>query len=278
MNTLSGSLFIFLLILPLGLFYWLWNSFWKHYAPSESPPPNPQKKAGLITWLIFKCMFILFVAAVFIPATGMVFMVEGAGILVFGWINFLNEKFAHITPNWGETVMALTSLILLVYGGHWFLRWLYSNWGQRQASNPPRFWPMRWTLSLTALWVLFFSASIGFIGATHQTAWLIGGNKPLVQNSWVEPYNKEAESNLHQIYMACKAYWTDHGSENSCTQQFYKSTSYGYTQSAEVVVQAGGDEINFYGIAAHINGNSWYWINPKGKISELEVPELNTKK
>jgi ABC-type Fe3+-siderophore transport system permease subunit len=81
-------------------------------------------------------LFILFlVAAVFIPATGMTFMVEGAD-LFFDWINFLSEKIPHIAPNWGE----------------------------RQTSDTPRLWPMRWTLSLTALLVQF---QIGFIGATH---------------------------------------------------------------------------------------------------------------
>jgi len=157
MSTLFGNLyFMFLIILPLGLFYWLWNSFWKHYASSEDPPPNLLKKAGNVTRVTFKCMFILiFVVAVFIPGTGMVFMVKGAGLLVFGWINFLSEKIPHITPNWGGITMALTSLILLVYGGHWFLGWLYSHWGQRQASGTPRLWPIRWTLSLTALWFCF---------------------------------------------------------------------------------------------------------------------------
>jgi len=106
---------------------------------SDGPPPNLLKKAGVITWIIFKCLFIIFlVASVFIPATGMTFIMEGADLLVFGWINFLSEKIPHITPNWGGIAMALTSLILLVYGGHWFLRWLYSNWGERQASDTPR--------------------------------------------------------------------------------------------------------------------------------------------
>jgi len=138
---------------------------------------------------------------------------------------------------------------------------------------------MRWTLSLTALLVLFFSASIGFIGATHQTAWLIGSDRPLIQRTWgIKAYEYNARSNLREIYLACKAYWAVHGSENSCTQQFYKSIAYGYIPSAEIVVRAGGNKNDFHGIAGHINGDSWYWINPKGEISKLEMAELNTKK
>jgi hypothetical protein len=57
-----------------------------------------------------------------------------------------------------------------------------------------------------------------------------------------------------------------------------QSIAYGYIPSAEIVVRTGGNENDFHGIAGHINGDSWCWINPKGEISKLEVPELNIKK
>lgn len=215
-------------------------------------------------------VFFLFLVYLFINLN--MVLLQGPLLLVFGWVPFLIEKIPQITPNWEGLAMALTSLTFLVYGGHWFLRWLYSHWGQAQASETQRVWPMRWTLSLVALLVLFFSASIGFIGATHQTAWMIGANESLIKSSGgkARAFNSDVKSNLHNVYLACKAYWADHGSENLCARQFYKSTTYGYIQSAEVVVRAGGNEHDFHAVATHNKSNKWYWINPPGKISELK--------
>lgn len=258
MNTLLENLLIFL----FGILLPLWLCF----------------KVKKTHWAILIIILALYLIFMF----GTMFIFQGPFMLFFGWVPFLIEKIPQITPSWQGLAMALTSLVLLVYGGHWFLRWLYSHWGQVQASDSPRLWPMRWTLSLVALLVLFFSASIGFIGATHQTAWMIGADKSLVEYSWGgsrdRVYNSDAKSNLHNVYLACKAYWADHGSEKSCTRQFYRSTTFGYIQSAEVVVQAGGSERDFHAVAGHLEGDRWFWINPLGKISELELPELNTKK
>ncbi len=211
---------------------------------------------------------------------GMMFPIEGPFLLVFGWVRFLIEKIPQITPSWEGLAMALTSLILLVYGGHWFLRWLYSHWGPAPASDSQKLWPMRWTLALVALFFLFFSASIGFIGATHQTAWMIGADQSLIESkgSYTERmYNSVSKSNLHNIYLACKVYWADHGSGSPCTRKFYASTTYGYVQDAEVVVRAGGNEQEFHAVAGHLKSDRWFWVNPKGNISKLEIPQLNTR-
>lgn len=271
------SLFLFGVLLPVWILFrivsHIFNKFRKYHSPADGKMPGPWKKAGLVVWLVFMVLVVFVGYVLLLGILRMEYALEGSFLLMFGWIPFLIEKFPQITPNWEGLAMALTSLAFLVFGGHWFLRWLYNHWGDSQASDFQKSWPIRWTLGLVALLVLFFSASIGFIGATHQTAWMIGANTSMTKSSWGGGYNSYAKSNLHNVYLACKAYWADHDSKNSCTREFYKSTTYGYIQSANVIVKAGGSENEFHAVAGHIDGGSWFWINPKGEISRLEIPE-----
>ena len=284
MSTVLGNLlfFLFVILLPLWMIFKVWRyllkGFRKYYSPTEGEQPGTWKKAGLVVWLALQAFVIFFLLAFLAAMLGLTFFVQGPFLLVFGWVPFLIEKFPQITPNWEGLAMALTSLTLLVYGGHWFLRWLYSHWGQAQASDSQKPWPMRWTLSLVALLFLFFSASIGFIGATHQTAWMIGANESLVKSSWANRWiNSDSKSNLHNIYLACKAYWQDHSPDNSCNVEIALQTTYGYIQSANVVVRAGGSEREFHAVAGHLKSDRWFWMNPLGTISELEMPEVNAR-
>jgi len=77
----------------------------------------------------------------------------------------------------------------------------------------------------------------------------------------------DAKSNLHNIYLACKGYWTENGSGNSCTVPIAKSTAYGYMQSSDVSIGASGDETTFSGTGSHvISANTWT-INSIGSIN-----------
>ena len=49
-------------------------------------------------------------------------------------------------------------------------------------------------------------------------------------------YYSDVEANLHNLYLACKAYWADEGSANACTLEIATGTSYGYNQSANVTM------------------------------------------
>ena len=60
-------------------------------------------------------------------------------------------------------------------------------------------------------------------------------------------YYSDVEANLHNLYLACKAYWADEGSGNACTLAIATGTSYGYNQSANVTmtpVTATEDDFN----------------------------------
>ena len=52
-------------------------------------------------------------------------------------------------------------------------------------------------------------------------------------------YYSDVEANLHNLYLACKAYWADEGAANACTTTIASGTSYGFNQSANVTVSPG---------------------------------------
>jgi len=82
-------------------------------------------------------------------------------------------------------------------------------------------------------------------------------------------YDSDAKANLHNIYVACKAYWGDSGSNADCTSAYYTSTSYGYIQSVDVSVNASGVDWAFNAEAQNINSTNSYSIDQKGTINRL---------
>jgi type IV pilus assembly protein PilA len=79
-------------------------------------------------------------------------------------------------------------------------------------------------------------------------------------------YDSDAKSNLHNVYLACKAYWADEGSNSSCIAAHYTRTTYGYIQSADVSISATGIETAFIGSAQNVNSTNTYSINNLGTI------------
>jgi len=82
-------------------------------------------------------------------------------------------------------------------------------------------------------------------------------------------YDSDAKANLHNIYIACKAYWGDSGSSANCISTYYTTTTYGYIQSAAVSVNASGVDWSFTGVAQNTNSTNSYSIDQKGTISRL---------
>ena len=69
-------------------------------------------------------------------------------------------------------------------------------------------------------------------------------------------YDSDVKSNIHNIYLACKAYWADSGSSRSCTQAIATLTTYGYIQSAAVSINVTGDETAWAGSAHNTNNTA----------------------
>jgi hypothetical protein len=82
-------------------------------------------------------------------------------------------------------------------------------------------------------------------------------------------YDPDSKANLHNVFLACKAYWADNGSENVCSIDIAAGTSYGYIQTMNVKVLAVGNEKTFKGLAYHIKNNKTWKIDALGTIELL---------
>jgi len=78
--------------------------------------------------------------------------------------------------------------------------------------------------------------------------------------------DSNAKSNLYDLYLACKGYWGEKGSDMKCNATVVSSPAYGYTQSQDVVIEGGGVEKNFNAKSFHPKGNKVFTINASGEI------------
>ena len=65
-------------------------------------------------------------------------------------------------------------------------------------------------------------------------------------------YQSDAKGNLHNIFLACKAYWSDNTGSDACTTAIATQSSYGWVKSADVTVTFNnGTETDFSASALH---------------------------
>ena len=79
-------------------------------------------------------------------------------------------------------------------------------------------------------------------------------------------YDSDVKSHLHNIFLACKSYWTDEGSASNCTVPIASGTSYGYLQTTKITIVATGGEIDFTGTASHSDSTNTFTIDELGSI------------
>ena len=87
-------------------------------------------------------------------------------------------------------------------------------------------------------------------------------------------YYSDVEANLHNLYLACKAYWADEGSANACTLEIATGTSYGYNQSANVTmspVTLGEDTFNATAQTSDA-ADKIFTLDPSGNITSAAAP------
>ena len=82
-------------------------------------------------------------------------------------------------------------------------------------------------------------------------------------------YDSDAKANLHNVYIACKAYWADSGSNATCSSTYYNATTYGYIQSSSVSITATGVDWAWTGTAQNTNSTNSYSIDQRGSINRL---------
>jgi len=80
-------------------------------------------------------------------------------------------------------------------------------------------------------------------------------------------YDTASKADLHNIYLACKAYWSDNGSDQSCTQTEAGGANYGFAASPGVTVSASGNETGWSATAQHASSSTTFTMNASGNIS-----------
>jgi len=84
----------------------------------------------------------------------------------------------------------------------------------------------------------------------------------------VRAYNSNSKADLHNIYLACKAYWADNTSNTNCSVAAITTSSYGYTQGTDISVAiSAATETTFSATSQHTSGDVLYTIDSAGNIT-----------
>ena len=82
-------------------------------------------------------------------------------------------------------------------------------------------------------------------------------------------YDTASKADLHNLYLACKAFWSDNGSDQSCSADSSGAAgaNYGFTASPGVAPKASGNETGWSATAKHSSSSTTFTMNASGNIS-----------
>jgi len=83
-------------------------------------------------------------------------------------------------------------------------------------------------------------------------------------------YQSDVKAHLHNLFLACKAYWADQGPTTDCTSAAVDDATYGYTPSSDITfTDTTSKESNFAVSAVHASDASAtsYAIDLNGTIT-----------
>ena len=80
-------------------------------------------------------------------------------------------------------------------------------------------------------------------------------------------YDTASKADLHNIYLACKAYWSDSGSDQSCSGTEAGGANYGFAPSPSVTVTASGNETGWSATAKHNSSSATFRMDQSGNIT-----------
>ncbi|MFQ5717101.1 MAG: prepilin-type N-terminal cleavage/methylation domain-containing protein [Nitrospinales bacterium] len=81
-------------------------------------------------------------------------------------------------------------------------------------------------------------------------------------------YDSQAKGDLHNVYLACKAYWADGASTDSCGLADATTATYGFIQNSNVTVAiSNGTENAFAATASHSSSNQSFAVDQNGNIT-----------
>ena len=251
-DLLTGFIGLSLAIgVPLGLLWGVSRGAYRNHQKSNAE--NPYKSLGSVVIALFiTFLFLLFILilieAIFNQGIGL----EIFAYLAFGWAPMLFQQVSRLFQHWQVLSIAGVLMVMVLIVFHGFMHW-------RKG-----FWKASWTAGLAGVVAVVFLSGYAFIGATRHTAGVI--QEPIVHKISGRAYDSDTKSNLHNVYLACKAYWSDHGPDRSCNREIASGTTYGYVQSSAVRIQATGGEKEFRALATNINSEKWFWVDPLGTI------------
>ncbi len=88
-------------------------------------------------------------------------------------------------------------------------------------------------------------------------------------------YDADAQSNLRDVFRACKGFWTFNKSDNPCLLTTVSHNEYGFIPSADVEFMiesnANNTENDFYATASHSSSSNIFEIDYRGVISNANV-------
>ena len=81
-------------------------------------------------------------------------------------------------------------------------------------------------------------------------------------------YDTASKADLHNLYLACKAYWSDTGSDQSCSSTSVQGPNYGFAPSTGVTVGSSGNETGWTATAKHNSSSSTFRMDMSGNITQ----------
>ena len=81
-------------------------------------------------------------------------------------------------------------------------------------------------------------------------------------------YDTASKADLHNLYLACKAYWSDNGSDKDCSSTSVQGANYGFAPSTGVAVNASGNETGWAATAKLSSSAAQFRMDQSGNISQ----------
>ena len=84
-----------------------------------------------------------------------------------------------------------------------------------------------------------------------------------------QSYGADTKTHLHNIFIACKGYWADSSSVQTCTHTLVIASPgiYGYMQTPSIIITAGGIEAAWSATGQNTNSPQAYVIDQAGVIT-----------
>lgn len=133
------------------------------------------KVMKVIQW-VFGALFVL----ILLTCSGQVWLLQVPWTLVVGWLQFLLRVVPEMTWRWGAIAETVVVGAVLGVGTHLFLRRMW----RKLRPEDARPWPVRWSVSLVALIVLLFGATMATVGIGHHVGWLASDRARMLESSW----------------------------------------------------------------------------------------------